>query len=171
MKTHSGFTLIELLVTLAIAVILTMVAVPGFRSIIQNNRASTQANELLTALTLARSEAIKRAANVSICSSANQATCAASTDWSTGWIIFTDTSGVAGVLDATDVLIRAWEPLSGNTALTTVAANNVQFLSSGLTTASTSFTLLTPECTGNNQQVIAVSATGRGHTTAAACPP
>lgn len=60
----AGFTLIELMVTIAVAAILLAVAVPSFRHLIISNRLTTAANEVVTALTVARSESIKRNANV-----------------------------------------------------------------------------------------------------------
>lgn len=60
----SGFTLIELLVTLAVAAILLAIGVPGLRNILLTNRLATTANEVVAALNLARSEAIKRNARV-----------------------------------------------------------------------------------------------------------
>lgn len=59
-----GFTLIELMVTIAVAAILLAVAVPSFRHLIISNRLTTAANDVVTALTVARSEAIKRNADV-----------------------------------------------------------------------------------------------------------
>jgi len=168
-RPHKGFTLIELMVTLAVAVILITVAVPGFRTMIQNNRATTQANELLTAFMLARSEAVKRGVAVSVCSSADQATCAASTNWATGWIVFTDDAGTSGVLDSTDQLIRVWESLDGAPTLTG-ATQNVQYQPSGLVAATSSFTLTLPDCKGNQVQTININAVGSGRITASACP-
>ncbi|KPQ01849.1 GspH/FimT family pseudopilin [Marinobacter sp. HL-58] len=63
---NSGFTLIELMVTLVVLGILLGVGVPSFNSVIENNRVTTQANSLLGAINLARSEAVKRSAEVSI---------------------------------------------------------------------------------------------------------
>ena len=56
----SGFTLVELMITLAIAGILVAVGIPSFNSTISSNRLTSYANELVTALNLARSEAVKR---------------------------------------------------------------------------------------------------------------
>ena len=56
----AGFTLIELLVTLTVAAILLAVAVPSFQSMMLSSRLSTSANAVANALSLARSEAVKR---------------------------------------------------------------------------------------------------------------
>jgi len=184
MKRNYGFTLIELMVTLVIAVILVVISVPGFRSIIQNNRATTQANELLSAMTLARSEAIKRGTNVSVCSSTDQSTCAASLTWSSGWIVFVDINNngtfdddadaslcevdVAN-LPAEDCILRTKETLAGNTALISTSID-VKYLSTGLVTASSTMTLTPSPCKGKNEHTIAVNATGRGHSLVDNCP-
>src|SRR3569832_1392228 len=64
--TTRGFTLIEQLVTLAIAVILLTVAVPNYQMFVANSRMASQANEVVGALSLARSEAVKRGTQVSV---------------------------------------------------------------------------------------------------------
>jgi len=47
MKKTSGFTLIELMVTIAVIAILAVFAVPSFKDMIVNNRATAEANEFL----------------------------------------------------------------------------------------------------------------------------
>ena len=117
----AGVTLVELMVTLSVLVIIVAVGVPLFDSVVSNNRVIKQTNDLVGTLILARSEAIKRRLPVSICASADQATCANSNDWSTGWIIFSDNSGTSGVLDGTDVLIQAYQPIGGSSSLSASA--------------------------------------------------
>ena len=168
-RENRGFTLIELMVALAVAVIITTIAVPGFRTMIQNNRASTQANELLTALMLARAEAVKRGAPVSVCASANQSTCAGSTNWATGWIVFTDSAGASGVLDSTDQLIRVWESLGGAPTVTG-SVQNIRYLPSGLVASGGSFTFTLPDCKGDQVQTVTINAVGSGRVSASACP-
>ena len=165
----NGFSLIELMVTLAIATILITVAIPGFRTLIQDNRASAQSNELLSALSLARSEAVKRGTRVSVCSSTDQATCAADTEWATGWIVFTDDTGTAGSKDGTDEIIRVWDALKGSPTLTqTAGGNSIQYLGSGLvaTAAVNEFTF---SADGRDTKYICVNNTGRAKVKDSTC--
>jgi len=92
MKPQRGFTLTELMVTLAVAGVLAGVAVPNLRSFIQNSRLSSASNDLLRSFNLARTEAIKRQANVVVCASAlpMAAIPACSYGPFNGWIVFQD---------------------------------------------------------------------------------
>ena len=55
-----GFTLVELLMTVTVLGILTALAVPSFRGMMDRNAVTTTANDLLSSILLARSESIKR---------------------------------------------------------------------------------------------------------------
>ncbi len=82
-----GFTLIELLVTLTVAAILMALAVPSFRSFLQNDRLMTQTSQLSMTLYMARAEAIKQDTPVLVCASADGVNCSNSDTWETGWIV------------------------------------------------------------------------------------
>lgn len=110
---NTGFTLIELMVTIAIAGILIGVAIPNFTSIIISNRLTTSANELVTALSLARSEAVKRGINVTVRRKGGT-----STQWESGWDIFVDVNG-NNVNDGTDTLLRSYDALPNGYTLRT----------------------------------------------------
>lgn len=85
-----GVTLIELMVAVTVMAILLGVGVPSFRSFIAANRLSSSSNELVGALALARSEAVRRGTRVTVCKSADGAACTTAGGWQQGWLVFTD---------------------------------------------------------------------------------
>lgn len=165
MPTQRGFTLIELMVTVSLLAILLSVAIPSFRDMLQNNRTQTIADNLMTALQYARSEAIKRGAKVEICRSANTSDatpiCANSTAWGDGWLV--KVSGGA--------VLRVWEPVS---SANQIAGPNetLTFLANGLRSNSgdKSFTVKFSNCSGKPQYTITVAATGRATKAKGTCP-
>jgi len=77
-----GFSLIELMVVVAIAAIMAGIAVPSFKGFVSGQRVKTAASDFVMAAIFARSEAIKRNANVTI----TPATGGAS-GWKDGWSV------------------------------------------------------------------------------------
>lgn len=116
LRWQPGFTLIELLVTLSIAAILLTVAVPNFITFVQNNRLATQANDLVTMLNYARSEAVKRNQTITVCSSTTGNSCAGSTTWDSGLLVFSDTDG-DGVVDAGEDILQVRQAMEGSNTL------------------------------------------------------
>lgn len=88
LEMQCGFTLVEAMVTLAVAAILLTWAVPSMQSFIVRNQMSTEVNNFMASLYLARSEAVKRLRDVSLCPTANGAACANSTNWAQGWMVY-----------------------------------------------------------------------------------
>ena len=86
-----GFTLVELLVTLLVASILLGIGAPAFGNLVEQTRLTTTTNQFLTTLHMTRSEAIRRGALVTLCTSTDGATCTG-TSWDAGWILFANPS-------------------------------------------------------------------------------
>lgn len=118
-----GFTLIELMVTIAVLAIVLGIAIPAMQSLIVRGRLVSINNDLITALNLARSEAIKRATPVSVCRTNDNGTTCAGT-WSDGWMVFvnTDDDSPAVKDNAAETLLRVFPAL--RTGYTLTPTNN-----------------------------------------------
>jgi type IV fimbrial biogenesis protein FimT len=113
-KFQTGFTLVELMVTLAVAGIVVSLATPSFNEMIANSRLTSAANELVGALSYARSEAVKRGVNVVMLSRSG-------TDgvWESGWDVFVDANDdyqfnrdvAEQCAPNQDCMLRSYEPL------------------------------------------------------------
>ncbi|WP_439136043.1 GspH/FimT family pseudopilin [Pseudomaricurvus sp.] len=131
-KINVGFTLIELIVVMAIAAILLLVAVPSYQNMIEKNNVESAQEALARSIALARQEAISRNTTVSVCRSADGASCAAAGEWNQGWIVFldNDSSGTAGVVNAAEEILRVYQSIPANYGLQGSAAF-VQFGNKG----------------------------------------
>ncbi len=118
MRRGRGFTLLELMTAIAVVGIVLAVGIPSFRTFIASNRLASQTNELLTALSLARSEAMKRGVAVTVCQSANQTSCQTSgSEWRVGWIVFAETAGGVGTVNTGEPIIASRPALPGNNSI------------------------------------------------------
>lgn len=86
----SAFTLIELLITVAVAALLTTLAVPSMHRLLLAHRMTAQINILVTDLSLARGEAVMSNRQVVVCKSAGGRRCEPRARWKQGWILFRD---------------------------------------------------------------------------------
>ncbi len=176
-NSNRGFTLIEMMITIAIAAILLTVAVPSFQHSMRGNRLTTEANELFSAMSLARSEAIKRGTSITVCASSDQSACSNSTNWATGWIVFVDKNADlsrdgtdCGTAAADDCLLKVQGALKGDAVLTG-STTFVTYNANGRASAASSLTLKAAAACGvNEQRTISVTSTGRVSVAQEDCP-
>jgi type IV fimbrial biogenesis protein FimT len=148
---NAGLTLVELMVTVSISAILLTLAVPSFEETMRNNRLTTQSNDLVTSFNLARAEAIKRRATVSVCASSDQASCGPSASWQNGWIVRDDTNGA---------IIRAFPGMKGATSVTANTAR-VRYGQTGFLVDGATVSLTLCAGAGKPGRRIDIIATGR----------
>ncbi len=144
----AGFTLIELLTTLAVVAIVLTMAVPSLRTTIQDNEGATQVTKLMAVFRLAQSEAVKRNLNVSICQSADGASCGGT--WTNGWIAFVNNDNDnPAVVDAGELILRVhqdpnpnytWTAIdAGGNGITSVTYRSLGIINSGFFTTAIDF--------------------------------
>ena len=170
-KQVSGFTLLQLMAAIAIAGILMAAAVPTFRDMLRRTRLTTYANEFVTALNIARSEAIKQGITVTV-----RKIGGTGTYWNTsGWNVFVDTNA-NGILDTSEKILRTYNALPNVYTLTgsttgsfdtfiRYQSDGTRYLPSG-STNNDSFTICDNSDNNNTiepytAKVIIISLTGR----------
>ncbi len=97
-----GFTLLELLIAIAIAAVLMTLAAPSLISVLKTNKLSGEVNDFISSLNVARSEAVHRNSQMTMCKSSNGTSC--SGEWDAGWIVFVDPANT-GVVDVGEEII------------------------------------------------------------------
>jgi type IV fimbrial biogenesis protein FimT len=151
MARHAGFTTIELMVTIVVAGILMAIAVPNFAPLLRSSTTATTANGVIAALRLARSEAVKRGADVSVVSVSGDVA------WSDGWRVEVDTSGA---------VIRRQAALAGATL--TASAARFGYRATGFAAAAGTLDLC-PVGDSSGRR-ITVEPSGRSHVAELTCP-
>lgn len=115
-KSATGFTLVELLAVMAITGLILSMGVPSFQNLVANNRLTAQTHSFLSAMRLARSEAIKRRARIDVIAT----TADEGNEWGGGWRVavsggatlknFQSLDGSATLDSADDVVSFQYQP-------------------------------------------------------------
>lgn len=110
-----GFTLYELLVTMLVAGVIFTLGVPNLLEFSRNNRMAATANDMITSLLLARSEAVKRRVGVTLCASpeplANAPDCDADlSDSGGGYVVWVDDDADAVIDGGEEILLQRGDP-------------------------------------------------------------
>jgi type IV fimbrial biogenesis protein FimT len=129
MLDQKGYTTLELLILMLILALLAAIGLPGIRDTLDRNARDIAVQQMMTALALARAEAVTKATPVSLCRSVNTAVCSSGSngDWRNGWLIFED-RGTPGIMDLNDLLIKANAPSSSKISITARTAANANII-------------------------------------------
>ena len=159
---QSGFTLLELMIVITIVAILVALGVPSFREMIMNNRITSGANELATAFSVARIEAIKRGTGTAIVADPSGTS---SNEWGKGFTVSVwDDADFDNVVDSGEigVTLRQFQALNDDVSLDSAGdITEISFLSTGAynSTSSQTFTLCDTR-SGETGRQFTLNATG-----------
>ncbi|ABC32576.1 Tfp pilus assembly protein FimT [Hahella chejuensis KCTC 2396] len=105
---RKGFTLIELLAVLAIVGIVAGIGYPQFLQFIQNQKAISETNQLLSVINFTRNTAVSTKQEVTLCPSSNARSC--DENWNNPLYVFIDSNDDKEI-DSETVLLK-FEPSS-----------------------------------------------------------
>jgi len=175
---QKGFTLIELVITVSILALVMALALPSFKTSVANNKSLGAGGELVTALNMARSEAIKRGGYATVCASDNGTSCLTAGNWGKGWLVFSDkATSDTGAVDIGTV-VRYWKDVPANATVTAVkqsdgsAIAHVRFSGIGTLANGTALqlNLALPGCKGEQKNQIVVGVAGMVTSKKVSCP-
>ncbi|HEX4330215.1 MAG TPA: GspH/FimT family pseudopilin, partial [Burkholderiales bacterium] len=117
-----GFTIIELMLSLVVLAIIVALGAPALMSFVVQGRMTSQINDLLADISLARNEAATRGVRVVVCASTNSTTASPTCstqvgDWTNGRIVFVDVDGDGDhntASGSTEILLKASPVLTGS---------------------------------------------------------
>lgn len=156
-----GFTLVEMMIVISLVAIIMAIAVPSFRDASLGSQLRATANELVASAMLARSEAIKRNAPVTMCVSTSGTACTAGS-WEQGWI----------VIQGGTVIQRQHEGATGFKVSSGINTLNFQPIGAGATPATFTVCRATPSV-GGQKRIVTITFTGRASVasqTGTTCP-
>jgi type IV fimbrial biogenesis protein FimT len=132
-RRYQGLTLIELMVTLAVAIVVLAIGIPAFNSLTARDVSAATVNAIVTALQVARVEALSRQLPVVVQPASVALACptAGGTNWAGGWTVFvcedTDDDGEPD----DPVTMRQYPALRKEVAFATGTPAYVEFGSNG----------------------------------------
>lgn len=154
------------MVVVSLVAVLSSLALPALGSAWLKRSLQSQVEALAGDLRLARSEAIKRAVVVAVCSSSDGVRCSEAPAWHAGWLVFVDANGDRQRSDG-EALIRVQQALPRLVSIASASAQNDKRIFSyhptGWAKAASQTWVFTPQSASVSPRVLCISAQGRPH--------
>jgi len=153
MHSVRGFTLLELIIVLIISMLLITIGIPGFQTLIQNNRLTAVASSIQNNLMFARNQSVSYLNYVTVCPLESNV---CGSNWITGIDVFID-SDSDGSYDSGEVLLKSGDKFNNNDTLV-FPSNSITFTPDGQITGSAAKFRY---CTGDERVGVSIAYSGR----------
>ena len=156
-----GLTAIELLTTVAVAIILVAVGIPGMRGMLVRQEVTVAVTEVMTHLQLARISAVTSGHRIVMCPTDDGRQCADTFEWAGGFMVFEDRDADR-VLDPAEPLLRYTEPDLGGVRITTsTGRRKVVYQPEGTAGGTNATFRICPASERGTPRTVIISNTGR----------
>ena len=179
-RSARGYTLIETLVATCVVAVLTSAGVPSLKGMMTSRVADSQIVDFTSALRHARTQAMGRGEEVTLCALADtleesEPSCSSSgQDWSAGWVVFVD-RGVRGRIDASDQVLRVQQrPAAAGRVTAAAAQRSITFQPTGISLKANTTVRFSPpgaaasDKTADGTKVVCINKPGKARVVAAA---
>lgn len=178
------------MIGITVLAIVMGLAIPSFTETIRRNRLTAQTNGLISALALARSEAVKRGTPVTVCpmrgrSGTDQDACSENDQWAAnGWLVFSDVRPPLGQVNSetsqpantNDAILQRLPPAASQSMRIINARTSVSYRPDGsvglpIGTPATAFIVAPVDCANpDGAREVQVIAAGRVSFRKVNCP-
>lgn len=148
-----GFTLLELIIVLIISMLLITIGIPGFQTLIHNNRLTSVAGSIQNHLSFARSQSVSLINYITVCPLQDNK---CSNNWIAGFDIFID-GEQNKIYDSGDVLLKSGDAFNSNDTLVFPASSITYTPDGQITGSSAEFRY----CTDGGQIGVSIAYSGR----------
>lgn len=157
-NSNAGFSLVELIITVAVVSILAMLGTPSYHQLMNDSVLTTESDQLVKSLLVARNLALENNQIVIVCPSRLHQSCDKTAQWQHGWMIFIDKNRNR-ILDDADELFQVFEGSQQIKMESSRYRKKVVYYSSGMALGS-NLTIRISDDQGVKRSII-VSNTGR----------
>ena len=110
------------MVVIVVLAVLLVIALPNFSAFVKDNRLSGYSADIQSAMSFARSQAISRRRNITICPSSDSMSCNG-THWSDGLLVFVD-GQTLGAADSGDDILKSVQLADAFAKIDPLASDN-----------------------------------------------